>query len=73
MLYICIKKLKKEIMNKWEIRKEIAELINGGMMNVTKIKGFFKTHRPGADMKIVAEEAKELVMETKEELKKYKF
>jgi hypothetical protein len=48
-----------------EIRAEIVELINSGMLNVAKIKSFFKQNRPSANPTVVAEEAKELVAEVK--------
>lgn len=48
-----------------EIREELVELINGGMLNVPKLVKFFKTHRPTADIRKVTEEAKELVAEIK--------
>jgi len=48
-----------------EIRAEIIELINGGMLNVPAIVKFFKTHRPGANPLTVKSESKELVAEVK--------
>ena len=48
-----------------QVRAEITELINSGILNVPKIVAFFKTNRPDADLSVVKEEAKELVAETK--------
>ncbi len=53
-----------------DIRAEIVELINAGMVNVSKIKAFFKKYKPEADMKKVTEEAKELVAEVKMVMKR---
>jgi hypothetical protein len=53
-----------------EIRAEIVELINGGMLNVPNIVKFFKTHRPAANLTTVKEEAKELVAEAKMVIKR---
>ena len=44
-----------------EIRAEIIELINSGMLNVPNLVKFFKTHHPGANLNTVKEEAKEIV------------
>ena len=57
-------------MSQSEIRAEIVELINAGILNVSKIKWFFKQHKPNADSKIVAKEAKELVAEAKMVIKR---
>ena len=53
-----------------EIRAEIVELINAGMLNVPKIIKFFKTHRQSANIIKVKEEAKELVAEVKAIIKR---
>jgi hypothetical protein len=52
-------------MTSTEIRAEIVELINGGMLNVPNIVKFFKTYRPTANTVRVKEEAKELVAEVR--------
>ena len=52
-------------MTKTQIRAEIIEMINAGMLNVPKIVSFFKKHRPEANIESVKEEAKELVQETR--------
>jgi hypothetical protein len=44
-----------------EIRAEIVELINGGMLKLPLIVSYFKTHKPSADIKVVKEEAKEIL------------
>lgn len=53
-----------------QIRAEIVELINGGMLNVPNIIKFFKTNRPGASLVTVKAEAKELVAEVKAIIKR---
>jgi hypothetical protein len=53
-----------------EIRAELVELINSGMLNVPKLVKFFKTNRPSANVVIVTEEAKELVAEVKMVMKR---
>ena len=53
-----------------QIRAEIVELINGGMLNVPNIIKFFKDFRPGADPTTVKTEAKELVAEVKAIIKR---
>lgn len=53
-----------------EIRAEITELINGGMLSVPKIVSYFKQHRSDANIERVKEEAKELVAETKQIIKR---
>lgn len=53
-----------------EIRGEIAELINSGILNVPKIVAYFKQHRPDANIETVKEEAKELVTETRKIIKR---
>jgi hypothetical protein len=57
-------------MNTSQIRAEIVELINSGIINVTKIVSFFRTYRPAADLETVREEAKELVAEAKMVIKR---
>jgi len=57
-------------MNTYQIRAEIVELINGGMLNVPKIVAFFKQHRPDANLATVKAEAKELVAETRSIIKR---
>lgn len=57
-------------MNTTEIRGEIVELINSGMLNVPKIVSYFKKYHPGTDIAKVREEAKELVTETREIIKR---
>lgn len=52
-------------MTSTEIRAEIVELINAGMLNVPNIVKFFKTHRSTANTIRVKEEAKELVAEVR--------
>jgi hypothetical protein len=52
-------------MTRTQIRAEIIEMINAGMLNVPKIVSFFKKHRPEANIESVKEEAKELVQETR--------
>mgnify|MGYP000199625577 CR=1 FL=1 len=53
-----------------QIRAEIVELINAGMLNVPNIIKFFKTHHPGAIPTTVKTEAKELVAEAKAIIKR---
>jgi hypothetical protein len=48
-----------------QIRAEIVEMISAGHLNVSKIKSYFKKYKPEADIKIVVEEAKELITEAK--------
>jgi len=48
-----------------QIRAEIVEMINAGIINVSKIAAFFKKHRPEANLETVKEEAKELVAEAR--------
>jgi len=52
-------------MTRTQIRAEIIEMINAGMLNAPKIVSFFKKHRPEANIESVKEEAKELVQETR--------
>ena len=53
-----------------QIRAEIVELINGGMLNVPDIIKFFKDFRPGVNPTTVTAEAKELVAEVKAIIKR---
>ena len=53
-----------------QIRAEIVDLINGGMLNVPNIIKFFKDFRPGANPTTVTAEAKELVAEVKAIIKR---
>jgi hypothetical protein len=53
-----------------DIRAEVVELINSGMLNVPKIVSYFKTYRPEADLKKVREEAKELVAQVRETIRR---
>ena len=53
-----------------QIRAEIVELINGGMLNVPDIIKFFKDFRPGVNPTTVKTEAKELVAEVKAIIKR---
>ena len=57
-------------MSTTEIRAELVELINSGMLNVPKLVKFFKTNRPTANIVTVTEEAKELVTEVKMVMKR---
>ena len=53
-----------------DIRAEIVELINSGMLNVPKIVSYFKTYKPEANLKVVREEAKELVAQARQIIKR---
>jgi hypothetical protein len=55
-----------------EIRAEIVELINGGMLNVPNIIKFFKDFRPDAKPLTVKMEAKELVAQVRSTIKRRK-
>jgi len=55
-----------------EIRAEIVELINGGMLNVPNIIKFFKDFRPNAKPVTVKMEAKELVAQVRSTIKRRK-
>jgi hypothetical protein len=57
-------------MSTGEIRAELVELINGGILNVPNLVKFFKTNHPGANLVTVKEEAKEIVAEVKMVLKR---
>jgi hypothetical protein len=48
-----------------QIRAQIVEMVNAGILNVPKIVSFFKKNHPEANLKTVKEEAKELVQETR--------
>jgi hypothetical protein len=52
------------------IRAEIVELINAGMLNVPKIVTFFRQNHPDSNLEKVKEEAKELVNEAKQIIKR---
>jgi len=58
------------IMTTTNIRAEIAELINAGMLNVPKIVTFFRQNHPDSNLEKVKVEAKELVNETKQIIKR---
>jgi hypothetical protein len=53
-----------------EIRAEIVELINSGMLNVPKIVKYFRQYKPEANLEKVREEAKELVAQVRETIKR---
>jgi hypothetical protein len=53
-----------------EIRAEIVEMINSGVLNIPKIVKYFRQHRPEANLKIVREESKELIAQVKETIKR---
>lgn len=53
-----------------EIRAEIVELINAGMINVPKIVKYFRQYKPEANLEKVREEAKELVAQVRETIKR---
>ena len=55
-----------------QIRSEIVEMINAGTLNVPKIVSFFKKNRPEANLEVVKEEAKELMVALQETLKQLK-
>jgi hypothetical protein len=57
-------------MNTSEIRAQIVELINAGMLNVPKIVSYFKNHRETASIETVKREAKELVAEARMVIKR---
>ena len=52
-------------MTRTQIRAQIVELVNSGILNVPKIVSFFKKNLPEANPETVKEEAKELVQETR--------
>jgi hypothetical protein len=53
-----------------DIRAEIVELINAGMLNVPKIVTNFRQNHPNSNLEKVKEEAKELVAEAKTIIKR---
>jgi hypothetical protein len=57
-------------MTSTEIRGEIVELINAGMLNVPKIVKYFRQYKPEANLEKVREEAKELVAQVRETIKR---
>jgi hypothetical protein len=52
-------------MTRTQIRAQIVEMVNAGILSVPKIVSFFKKNHPEAPLETVKEEAKELVQETK--------
>lgn len=58
------------IMTTTDIRAEIVELINAGMLNVPKIVTHFRQNHPNSNLEKVKEEAKELVAEAKTIIKR---
>jgi hypothetical protein len=48
-----------------QIRAQIVEMVNAGILSVPKIVSFFKKNHPEAPIETVKEEAKELVQETR--------
>ena len=53
-----------------EIRAEIVELINSGMLSVPKIVKYFRQYKPEASLEKVREETKELVAQARETIKR---
>ena len=53
-----------------DIRAEIVELINSGIINVPKIVKYFRQYRTDANLEKVREEAKELVAQVRETIKR---
>lgn len=53
-----------------EIRAEIVEMINSGTLSIPKIVKYFRQYRPDANLETVREEAKELVAQVKETIKR---
>ena len=53
-----------------DIRAEIVELINAGMLNVPKIVTHFRQNHLNSNLEKVKEEAKELVAEAKTIIKR---
>lgn len=53
-----------------QIRQEIVELINSGIMSVSKIVSYFKQNHKGTPIDVVKEEAKDLVNEAKQIIKR---
>lgn len=62
--------IKHTTMTTTQIRAEIIEMINSGILSTPKIISFFKKNRPEANLESVKEEAKELVQETKSIIKR---
>jgi len=52
-------------MTRTQIRAQIVEMVNAGILNVPKIVSFFKKNHTEAPLETVKEEAKELVQETR--------
>lgn len=48
-----------------QIRAEIFEMVNAGIMNVGKITSYFKKNHPQANLETVKEEAKEIIADIK--------
>jgi len=57
-------------MTRTQIRAQIVEMVNAGILNVPKIVSFFKKNHPEATPDTVKEEAKELVQETRRIMKR---
>ena len=53
-----------------QIRQEIVELINAGIMNISKIVFYFKQNHQDAAIDTVKREAKELVAEARQVIKR---
>lgn len=53
-----------------EIRAEIVELINAGRMKLSLIVSYFKTYRPDANISVVKVEAKELIAEARQTIRR---
>jgi hypothetical protein len=53
-----------------QIRQEIVELINSGIMSSSKIVSYFKKNHKEASIEIVKEEAKELTDQVKQFIKR---
>jgi hypothetical protein len=53
-----------------EIRAEVVEMISAGKMKVSEIVSYFKKYQPTADINEVKEEAKELIAEAKETIRR---
>jgi glycerol-3-phosphate responsive antiterminator len=57
-------------MTSTQIRQEIIELINSGIMDISKIVSYFKQNHKEASIDIIKEEAKDLVNEAKQIIKR---
>jgi hypothetical protein len=57
-------------MTSTQIRQEIIELINSGIMDISKIVSYFKQNHKEASIGIIKEEAKDLVNEAKQIVKR---